>query len=430
VRTRTKIVNGVGYVFAYNYTNASQPVTFTWQSTPASVTESKSGQSYSVSGASWNDTFGPYESRIYVINGAGGSTPPPPPPPPPSNGVSVAFTNPASGATVSGTTTVTAAASGGTGTGYSYRIAVDGTTVYTGTNPSFSWNSTTVTNGARTLTATVTDSANASGTATRSVTVSNGSSSAPADFTVSFNHPASGATVNGAQSVGLATTADWATTKTFTLSVDGTVITSQTLAKASTLWHTWDTTAIPNGTRTLTASVTMNGKTATATLPVIVGNGGTGTNGAGGRLTLGLSITVKTVKSGDTSQVSLTVANPGSSVTADVYAGLVLPPAAGAAVGCPQGDAIAFATPGASTVTVRCLSASTASFPKFASSVSVPGALAATTVPNAFSFVWPSLPAGTYTVFLAFTVPGSLADGTLNAADIITIATDTVTLSP
>ena len=51
-------------------------------------------------------------------------------------------------------------------------------------------------------------------------------------------------------------------------------------------------------------------------------------------------------------------------------------------------------------------------------------------VPDVFHFVWSSLPAGTYTVFLALTAPGSLADGTINSADIIVIATDTVTLSP
>ncbi len=71
VRTRTKIVNGVGYVFAYNYTNVQQPVTFTWQSAVTSVKESQSGQSFPVTGASWSDTFAPYEARIYVVTGAG-----------------------------------------------------------------------------------------------------------------------------------------------------------------------------------------------------------------------------------------------------------------------------------------------------------------------------------------------------------------------
>ncbi len=68
VRTRTKMVNGVGFVFAYNYTNQPQAVTFTWQRAPTSVRESTSGQSFTLSGASWSDTFGPYEARIYVVN--------------------------------------------------------------------------------------------------------------------------------------------------------------------------------------------------------------------------------------------------------------------------------------------------------------------------------------------------------------------------
>jgi hypothetical protein len=266
VRTLTKIVNGVGYVFAYNYTNASQPVTFTWQSAPTSVTESKTGQAYPLSGASWSDTFGPYQARIYVVNGAGA----PPPPPPPPSALTLAFTNPASGATVSGTTTVTMAAAGSTG--YTFRVAVDGANVYTGTNTSFSWNTTTVANGSHTLTATVTDATGATATATLPVTVSNTTAPPPtAGFTVAFSYPASGATVSGSQSVGLTTTAAWGQAKTFTLSVDGTVLTSQSVT-GTTLWYTWDTTAIANGSRTLTAAVTMNGQTATATLPVTVSN--------------------------------------------------------------------------------------------------------------------------------------------------------------
>ena len=419
VRTRTKVVNGVGYVFAYNYTNLPQAVTFTWQSAPTSVKESKSGQSYPVSGASWSDTFGPYEARIYVINGAGT---PPPPPPPPTGGLSVSFTNPASGASVSGSTTVTATASGGTGTGYSYKIAVDGTAIYTGTNPSFTWSTTTVTNGSHTLTATATDSANATATASRTVTVSNGTPPPPtASFTVSFAHPSVGASVDGAQSVGLATTATWGVTKSFTLSVDGTVLTTQSLP-GTTLWYTWDTTRIPNGARTLTASVTMNGQTASATLPVTVSNGGSPT--------IALTVMGRTPKTGDTSQMNLTVANPGGAFVGDAYLGLVIPAAAAPSVGCSQGDALAFATPGSATFTVRCSSASAASFPAYTRGVTVPAGLAPTAVTDVFHFAWPSLPAGTYTMFVALVVPGSLADGTIDSGDVMIAATDSVTLSP
>ena len=264
VRTLTKVVNGIGYVFAYNYTNAVQPATFTWQSAPTSVRESKTGQPFALNGVSWSDTFAPYQARIYVINGAG------PTPPPPSNALALSFTNPASGATVSGATTVTMAASGGSG--YTFAVQVDGVPAYSGTNPSFSWNTATVTNGSHTLTATVTDAQNRTAAAALTVTVSNTVSPAPVGFTVSFTYPASGATVNGAQTVGLSTTASWGQAKTFALAVDGTVLTSQSVT-GTTLWYTWDTTTIGNGARTLTATLTMAGQSATATLPVTVSNG-------------------------------------------------------------------------------------------------------------------------------------------------------------
>ncbi len=422
VRTRTKVVNGVGYVFAYNYTNQSQPVTFTWQSAPNSVRESTTGQTYAISGASWKDTFGPYEARIYVINGAGT----PPPPPPPGGGLSVSFTNPANGATVNGTTTVTAAASGGTGTGYSYQIKVDGTTVYTGTNPSFSWNTTTVANGSHTLSATATDSASASATSSRTVTVSNGGSS-PAGFAVSFSYPGAGASVDGAQSVGLSTTATWGQSKTFTLSVDGSVLTSQTLS-GTTLWYTWDSTKIGNGARTLTASVTMNGQTATATLPVSVNNAGG--NGGGGTPSVALTVSGRTPRTGDMTQVNVTVANPGSAVVVDAYVGFLIPASAGASVGCPDGEALAFATQGSSSFTMRCRSGSATTFPAYATGVTLPAGLQPTVVPDILRFQWPSLPSGTYTMFLAFVAPGSLAGGTVNPSDVVGLATDTVTVSP
>jgi hypothetical protein len=203
-----------------------------------------------VSGATWTDAFGPYEARIYLVTAR--------------PALAVGFTNPASGAAVSGTTTVTLAATGGTGTGYSYQLAVDGTTVYSGTNPTWSWNTAAVASGPRTLTAGVTDSEGGTATATRTVQV-------VPSFTATFSYPAPGATVSGAQTVGMATTAAWGQAKTFTLSVDGTVITAPSLT-GTTLWYMWDTTSVANGARTLTLAVTMNGQTVTTTLPVTVSN--------------------------------------------------------------------------------------------------------------------------------------------------------------
>jgi hypothetical protein len=272
IRTKTKVVNGTGYVFAYNYTNKSTPVTFTWQNAPGTVTEHKTGQAYQVSGSSWSDTFGPYEARIYVIGSGGTSTPPTNPPP---TSPLVSFGNPAAGATVTGSTTVTLAASGGSGSGYTYKLAVDGTTVYTGANATFTWNTANTANGAHTLTATVTDSKAMTGSATRSVTVSNTTTPPTASFTAVFSYPAEGQTVSGSQGVGMGTTATWGQSKTFTLLLDGTTSLMSQATTGSTLWFTWDTSKLSSGTHTLTLRVTYNGATATTTRAVKVSNAGT-----------------------------------------------------------------------------------------------------------------------------------------------------------
>ena len=434
VRTLVKVVNGVGYVFAYNYTNAPQPVTFTWQSAPSSVTESRTGQTFQVSGSSWGDTFGPYQARVYVLNGAGGTptTPPPTPPAPPTpvEALALSFTNPTSGATVSGSATVSLSATGGSG--YNFSVKVDGATVYSGANPSFSWNTGSVANGSRALTATVTDAQNRSASASRTVNVSNTTTPPPttpppttpppttgAGFTVSFSYPGTDAIVNGSQSVGLATTATWGQTKTITLSVDGTVITSESVS-GTTLWSTWDTTKVPDGARTLTASVTMNGQTATTTLPVKVANRLVAVN-----LTVGSA----GLKSGGKSSLSAVVNNPGAPVRADIYLGILLPPAAGPGLGCPRGDAVAFATGGSSGFTVRCASASPATFPRFAAGYAVPGG-APVNLPDFFALDWPSSSSGAHVVFMSLAAPNSLADGSLDAGDVIATDSKTVTISP
>ena len=104
----------------------------------------------------------------------GSSTPPPPPPPPPTpSAPSLSFMNPASGATVTGAVTVSLTATGGSGGGYNYTVKAGTATIYSGTNASFSWNTTATPNGAVTLAATVTDSAGGGASASRGVTVSN-----------------------------------------------------------------------------------------------------------------------------------------------------------------------------------------------------------------------------------------------------------------
>src|SRR5262249_46401073 len=80
VGTRQKIADAVAYVFAQTYTTRARPGTSRGQSAPTAVTESRTGQSYPINGASWSDTFGPYEARIYIVNGGSSVSPPPPPP--------------------------------------------------------------------------------------------------------------------------------------------------------------------------------------------------------------------------------------------------------------------------------------------------------------------------------------------------------------
>ena len=55
---------------------------------------------------------------------------------------------------------------------------------------------------------------------------------------------------SASQTVGLSTTAAWGQAKTFALSVDGTPLTSQS-STGTTLWYTWDTTKVGNGSRAL-----------------------------------------------------------------------------------------------------------------------------------------------------------------------------------
>lgn len=92
--------------------------------------------------------------------------------------LSATINSPAAGATVSGTTvSVTASVTGTTGTSNTFVFVVDTTTKNTvktsGTNTTFTWNSTQQTNGTHTLTVNVTDANGNFGTKNETVTVAN-----------------------------------------------------------------------------------------------------------------------------------------------------------------------------------------------------------------------------------------------------------------
>jgi len=185
----------------------------------------------------------------------------------------VSLTAPASGATVSGTTTVTADGADNVGVvGVQFKLdgnalgAEDLTAPY-----SVSWTTTSATNGTHQLTATARDAAgNSTTSAARTVTVSNsggGDSQAP---TVSLTAPASGATVSGIISVS-ANASDNVGVVGVQFKLDGNSLGSEDLTSPYSV--SWTTSGATNGSHQLSATARdASGKAATATRSVTVSN--------------------------------------------------------------------------------------------------------------------------------------------------------------
>lgn len=92
-------------------------------------------------------------------------------------------------------------------------------------------------------------------------------------FIVSFLGPHSGQHVSGSQTVGIGIPAEfWAHPKRVRLHVGGVDILNASTPTGTAWWPQWDTRRSPNGPAVLTAEVTIDGQTATATLPVVVAN--------------------------------------------------------------------------------------------------------------------------------------------------------------
>jgi hypothetical protein len=71
IRTKVKVVGGTGYLFAYNATNAAASATFGWSTTPGSVRVNVEDRVIAPSGASFSDTFAPYQAHVYLITDGG-----------------------------------------------------------------------------------------------------------------------------------------------------------------------------------------------------------------------------------------------------------------------------------------------------------------------------------------------------------------------
>jgi len=182
----------------------------------------------------------------------------------------VALTSPVAGATVSGMAALLAMASDDVGV-VGVQFKVDGALLGaedTAAPYELTWNTTTATNGAHTLTAVVRDTAGHQATATSvSVTVTN-DTMAP---TVALTSPAAASTVSGTVTVA-ATASDDVGVVSVEFVLDGAPLGAADLAAPYQL--AWPTATVTNGTHTLTAVARdASGKQATATtVNVIVAN--------------------------------------------------------------------------------------------------------------------------------------------------------------
>ena len=184
--------------------------------------------------------------------------------------LSLRFSAPASGATVSGTTTVSLVASGGGG--YSYQVRLDGSPIFAGTSASFAWNSTAAANGAHTLAATVTDSLGRTAIASLPITVSNTAGGA---LRVAITQPANGATVRGVPWAVMWVEGTSGTSNTFTLTLGGRVMGTSTTSSRGPVSMPYDTRLLADGPQPLTATVRdATGVSGSATITVTVANGG------------------------------------------------------------------------------------------------------------------------------------------------------------
>jgi hypothetical protein len=145
---------------------------------------------------------------------------------------------------------------------------------------------------------------------------------------------------------------------------------------------------------------------------------------------LKLSVNQKAFRPADTLVVSATLATRDAQVV-DVFFGVIPPPEAGPAFGCPARDAVVLLVDGFARAMVACFSTFPESFEPVARSLPLAGGLPLTGVPDLFRATWPpGLPAGAYTFFLAITTPGAFTDGLVGPEELVALAVDSVSFGP
>jgi uncharacterized protein YkwD len=187
----------------------------------------------------------------------------------------ISISQPANNATVSGTASIQGTAADAAAL-VSVKISIDSGTPAAATglqNWTYGLDTTKLSNGAHTVTATAANQAGLTATASIILTVSNGTVSQPP--TISITQPASGATVSGTASI-QGTAADAAALTTITVSLDGG---ASGVATGLQNWnYAVDTTKLSNGAHTVAATATNQaGLTATASRSFTVDNSVTST---------------------------------------------------------------------------------------------------------------------------------------------------------
>jgi hypothetical protein len=226
------------------------------------------------------------------VNGvaSGGTTSPPSssPPPPSTGSLQVFITQPDAGATVEGTEWVVLWVEGTSGSTNTFTLSANGTVVGSQTTSArgpvtIAW--TPVANGTNTLTASVRDAAGHTGSSSVRVNVVGASGGvvtpAPApepeptandSLTVAITQPTGGAIVDGTAWVVIWVEGATGSNNTFTLSVDGSVVGSETTGARGPVVIPW-TVSTWNGNHTLTATVRdAAGNTGRTSIPVTVRN--------------------------------------------------------------------------------------------------------------------------------------------------------------
>ena len=67
IKAKVRLVNGKGFVLAYNASGSRQSATFTWSTVPGTVRVHGEARGLVATGRSFTDTFAPFAAHVYVV---------------------------------------------------------------------------------------------------------------------------------------------------------------------------------------------------------------------------------------------------------------------------------------------------------------------------------------------------------------------------